>query len=285
MLLSTSSDIHQDARKAKHFFSLRDAIYACKAAGFTHIDLTLAEHCGHESPFAGTEWLKWLDDVQDALADTGLIVNQTHTLFYKHIDDAEELAFKERMVERCIQASALVGAKWTVMHILRTIDLNLNAEQKEEAMSRNVDYFRPYGDIARKYGVGIAIENGLSGFYHSAEELMELLARLGDEAFGLCWDTGHANITGQDQPASILKMGDRLKCLHINDNHAQRDEHLLPYMGTVDFAPIIAAIRALQASPILTFEARGATRILPAAVRPDVLRAAVRIGECLLETT
>ena len=281
MNLSTSTDIYQDVREQKHYFSLVDAVYACKEAGFTHIDLTLTEHCAPDSPFAGPEWRRWLADVQDALGRTGLTVNQTHTLFYKHIDAEETLAFNEKMVDRCLEASALVGARWTVMHILRTIDLNLTVDQKEEALKRNVEYFIPYGDKARKYGVGIAIENGLSGFFHSAAELQELLSNLKDSAFGLCWDTGHANITGQDQPASVRALGDQLKCLHINDNHGQKDEHLLPFFGTVDFAPILAAIHSLNDPPILTFEARGSTRMLPPLAHRDILRAAVKIGEYL----
>ncbi len=281
MQLSSSTDLHQDARGQKHCFSITDAIYAFKAAGFTHADLTFAEHCGMDSPFAKNSWREWLGGIQDALGRTGLTVHQTHTLFYDHIDTPERLAFHEKMTDRCIEASAMVGAKWTVMHILRVKDLNLSPEQKDEALRLNANYFRPYGEKARKTGIGIAIENGFTGFFHSAPELLALLERIGDDAFGLCWDTGHANLTGQDQPASIRLMGEHLKCLHINDNHGRADEHLLPYFGTVEFRPIIQAIRALSHPPVLSFECRGSTRSLPAPLHADMLRTAVRIGEYL----
>lgn len=270
-----------DVRPDGQRFSTVEAIEACAQAGFTHIDITLASCCDPAHPFAGEQYQTWLDGVTEALARTGLAVNQTHTVFYKHIDAPERLAFYERMVDRCLQASARLQAPWTVMHILRPIDLALDREEKDEALARNAAYFLPYGEKARRYGVGIAIENGLTGFFHSADELLALLDRLNDPVFGLCWDTGHANITGQDQAAAILRMNENLKCLHINDNDGARDQHLLPAFGTVDFAPIMDALHRLADPPMLTLECGGSTRRLPACARADALRLAARLTHWL----
>lgn len=283
MLLSTSSNIHQPLGAEPLHFSLEDSIRAVREAGFTHIDITLHAYCFKGSPLDGDGWERWVDDVGECAARVGLGINQTHTHFYKHIDTPETLAFREKMVERCIAASGRLKARWTVMHILRTIDLGLTAQDKEEAMRRNARYFAPYGDMARKYGVGIAIENGLTGYYHSADELLELLSLLRDDAFGLCWDTGHANVTGQDQPAAIRKMGDSLKCLHINDNHAAKDEHLLPCFGTVNFGPIMEALKKLENPPMFTYESPYFTKNLPACARRDALKMAVQIARSLWE--
>ncbi len=281
MLLSSSTDLYQDAREKKHAHSIPEAIRAFHEAGFTHVDLTLTEHCYPGSPFAGERWQFWMEEIEEALAETGMRVNQTHTVFYLHRQEEETLRFYEKMADRCLEASARVGAGWTVMHILRTVDLDIPADRKEEALVRNAAYFAPYGEKARRAGIGIAIENGLSGFFHSAGELLALLDLLHDDAFGLCWDTGHANLTGQEQASSIRCMGNKLRCLHINDNHGLKDEHLLPFMGTVDFPPILEAIRTLEEQPILTFESRGSTRTLPVSAQMDLLRAAVHIGRVM----
>ena len=37
---------------------------------------------------------------------------------------------------------------------------------------------------------------------------------------GICWDTGHGALSGQDQGEAIRKIGKRLKAMHVNDNHA-----------------------------------------------------------------
>lgn len=53
----------------------------------------------------------------------------------------------------------------------------------------------------------------------NAEDLLELLDKLNaDDIFGICWDTGHANLAQVNQPAAIQQIGSRLKGITINDN-------------------------------------------------------------------
>ena len=279
---STSTNIHQGLRSDPNRFSVLESIRALQEAGFTHGDVTFQSWCGKDGPMAGPKWEAWVGQIGDALAKGGMAANQTHTLFYLHKGDPEVLAFQEKMVDRCLRASAMLGAPWTVMHILRVIDLD--TADPELAMKKNHDYFAPYGEKARKYGVGVAIENGLTGFYHHAAELIELLSRLNDAAFGVCWDTGHGNIVCQDQAGEIRMLGSRLKALHLNDNHGQKDEHLLPFFGTVDFPAVMAAIQDAGFSGVWTLESPGSTRGLPAGLRPAALRLAALTGEALADS-
>lgn len=279
MAFSTSTNIHQAQDGRAHAYAVTQSIDALHAAGFTHADVTLAAWCAPDGPMAQPNWQAWVGEIGEALSRHGMAANQTHTLFYLHKADAETLAFQERMVERCLRASAMLGAPWTVMHILRVADLG--TRDADEAMDRNEAYFRPYGEMARRYGVGIAIENGLTGLYHHAADLLELVRRLNDDAFGICWDTGHANIVCPDQGPEIRSLGRHLKALHLNDNHGVKDEHLLPFFGTVDFAAVMAAVRDTGFSGVLTLESAGSVRPLPACMRPEALRLAAATGEAL----
>lgn len=56
-------------------------------------------------------------------------------------------------------------------------------------------------------------------------------------------DLGHANITKWDIPKLILRLGDRLKAYHINDNDGERDIHLPIGEGTIDWTEVFNAIR------------------------------------------
>lgn len=281
MTISTSSNIHGPYGNQSHYFSLKESIEACKKAGFTHIDLTLHDFAKRDQPLGKDDWKRFVEETGKALEENRITANQSHTIFYLHQDTEENLAFNAMMVERCIEASHMLSIPVTVMHILRVKDIG--TDDKKIGMEKNVEYFKPYGDMARKYGVRIAIENGLTGFYHSADELMELIGRLNDDAFGLCWDTGHANITGQDQERAIRLMGKKLLTVHINDNNAQKDQHLLPFFGTVEWKPVMQAIRDIQFKNVLTFESPGSTKRLPPDLRQDMLRLAVKIGSKLHE--
>lgn len=277
--ISTSTNLHLAAPGNPFCFSMADCAAALREAGFTHADVTFPPYCVPGTDMAGPDWRRWVDAVGEAFAAQGLPINQTHTHFYLHKGDAETLAFQAEMVDRCLQASATLGAPWTVMHILRVIDLD--TRDPEIAMEANRAYFEPYGDKARRYGIRIAIENGLTGLYHTADDLLELNRRLADDAFGICWDTGHANIVCPDQGPEIRKLGKKLVALHINDNHGEKDEHLLPFFGTVDFSVVMASLRAIDFGGVLTLESGGSTRPLPPVLRPEALRLAAKMGQAL----
>jgi len=39
-------------------------------------------------------------------------------------------------------------------------------------------------------------------------------------------------------------LGKKLTCTHIQDNHGEKDEHLMPMMGNIVWPPIIQALKA-----------------------------------------
>ena len=80
-------------------------------------------------------------------------------------------------------------------------------------------------------GYGIFIENMLNAA-QMPEELCDVADTLG---IGICWDFGHANISGVKQSKGLAYVGKRLKVLHVNDNFAGDDIHILPFTGNVDW--------------------------------------------------
>ena len=110
----------------------------------------------------------------------------------------------------------------------------------------------PYRDEAKKAGLRLALENmrgpgksadpAIRRFGMDIKEIIELADRLG---IGICWDTGHGNISGQPQYASIHAVGDRLLMVHLNDNHDEDDIHLAPFLGTVKWRDAMTALREI----------------------------------------
>ena len=81
---------------------------------------------------------------------------------------------------------------------------------------------------------------------------------------GICWDTGHANQNGFDQSRALKAVGSRLRVLHLNDNHyGIRDEHLVPYMGEIDWAHTMETLAEIGYSGTLNLEVGKVARRLP----------------------
>lgn len=113
-------------------------------------------------------------------------------------------------------------------------------------------------------------------------ELIELIDTINDPAVGICYDTGHGNISGMVPGEAIRAMGKRLVCTHINDNHAGRpeDEHLLPYFGNIDWTLVMKALHEIGYEGDFAYEIGSHT--IPPEARDAWLRYTVEIGRKLL---
>lgn len=87
-------------------------------------------------------------------------------------------------------------------------------------------------DCSRVTGTRIALENG--GTPQSWVPIAKVLAEYPPDFVGLCYDCGHGNISG-DGLDQLARHTDRLISLHLHDNDGTGDQHLLPFMGTVDW--------------------------------------------------
>ena len=104
--------------------------------------------------------------------------------------------------------------------------------------------------FAKQRGVVIALEN-TPGELTSPSSLRQFIheTRLND--LRMCFDTGHAHLEDGIE-ASFEMMRERAVSTHIHDNHGERDEHLLPYEGTIDWDVALQAIAgATQPLPIV----------------------------------
>ena len=157
-----------------------------------------------------------------------------------------------------------LGDKYAVFGIQLPDSVNDEAGySRKKSLASETERFKRFGELAAKYGTGIAIENMVDHlgigygrrFGCNAEDLLELLDKLNaDDIFGICWDTGHANLAQVNQPAAIQQIGSRLKALHINDNRGEKDDHLLPYLGYVEWTPLLKSLADVNYQGDFTYE-------------------------------
>jgi sugar phosphate isomerase/epimerase len=94
--------------------------------------------------------------------------------------------------------------------------------------------------FAKARGVTIALENTTDELGAPAS-LQHFIADTHLHDLRLCFDTGHAHFEDGVE-VSFDAMRERVATTHIHDNHGEKDEHLLPYEGTIDWDAALAAI-------------------------------------------
>ena len=93
--------------------------------------------------------------------------------------------------------------------------------------------------FAKARGVTIALENTPDEL-GSPASLQHFITDTHLHDLKLCFDAGHAHIEDGVQ-ASFDAMRERVVTSHIHDNHGDKDEHLLPFDGSIDWDTALAA--------------------------------------------
>lgn len=101
--------------------------------------------------------------------------------------------------------------------------------------------WKPLMKKAEEIGAKIAIENI---FEDEPENLRLLMEKMGNNSFGICFDSGHFNLF------SKVSLEHWLGCLkpyilelHLHDNNKTSDQHLPIGNGTFDFRKLFSAIK------------------------------------------
>jgi sugar phosphate isomerase/epimerase len=107
--------------------------------------------------------------------------------------------------------------------------------------------------FAKARGAELLLENVPSQL-STPERLLEFLAYTRLE-LKLCFDTGHAHMIGGVHPAFESLKG-LVVCAHLHDNHREKDEHLMPFDGDIDWKQALRDLRALPNGVPMVFELR-----------------------------
>ena len=116
-------------------------------------------------------------------------------------------------------------------------------------------------------------------------ELVQMVDAFNDpEHLAVCYDFGHANlISGCNHRKNLKMIGSRLRALHIQDNHGNVDEHLLPFHGNIDWKEAMAGLSDIGYQGDLTFEVQEFGRFFPNDRKYLVVEYSRKIGSVLLD--
>jgi sugar phosphate isomerase/epimerase len=183
-------------------------------------------------------------DLQQWLAEAGLELARVHAPVGE--SDPSE-------AEQALYIARRIPVKVFVLHL----------EGSRDAARRKVEHL---AGLAAPLGVTIAIEvvsNELSRPGSLVHFIEEDLTR--DEIVGavpgICLDFGHAHIAGDVVDAMEL-VSEHLVAVDVHDNCARKDDHLVPFEGTIDWPLALTTLQKIGYDRTLMFEigARGSAR-------------------------
>ena len=274
-------------------YPVENSIRDCADAGYRVLDINFCMAMNPDSPMRGDGWEEYVRGIGALAGERGIRFNQSHLPYYDvgGEKDPDRAKLMEKLIERAIRGTAMLGARWAVTHPFTVYEAGPDTRLSKE---KNLEYFFPKARLAASEGVGIALENDFEYqisqprrriYCADAGELADLADAFGDgEHVGVCYDFGHANLTGSAFHRRNLNLiGKRLKAVHVQDNHGERDEHLMPFFGSIDWREAMAGLADIRFSGDLTFEIQEFGRYLPPDMKKLVPRMSLEIGKRLLE--
>jgi sugar phosphate isomerase/epimerase len=168
------------------------------------------------------------------LASCGLRVHSVHSPCGQYCDlSSLDDSIHERGVDALIESieiGGVVEARKIVVHGSHRV-----SDSRSRRMDRARGVLREMAVVARESGITLALENLTNGCLgESAEEVLTLIGDGAVGSLGVCFDSGHANLTGSFNETARMLLP-RSVTSHLNDNDGQSDQHGFPGSGTIDW--------------------------------------------------
>jgi len=228
------------------------------AHGFDAVELfATRSHFDYRDELARTQLAEWL-------ADTRLELHSVHAPAFEAIKQGRWVgSFSNASADETRRKAALAEAEAALLiarHVpFRYLVVHLGvpaAEQvphndnRPDAARRSVE---DLVELAARANVQVALEvipNPLS----SAEALSRLIEEeLDGVDVGICLDYGHAHLM-EDVGEAIETVSGHLWTTHVHDNGGTRDDHLVPFSGTIDWDLAMMATQKIGYDGMLMLE-------------------------------
>ena len=87
------------------------------------------------------------------------------------------------------------------------------------------------------------------------EHILAFVKDFNDAHLQICLDTGHVAVFPDLSVGDEMRrLGDFIKALHIHDNGGDRDAHLYPTKGIIDWADFADAVQEIEYRGVLSLE-------------------------------
>jgi sugar phosphate isomerase/epimerase len=181
-----------------------------------------------------------------------------HAPFADRIDitaldrESREAAVNE-LLAAC-EAAVLMGAETLVLHPGPEREGRPPEAEFLERMRHAADSLNRVADRCCVLGIQLALENMLPHLlFGHINDMMYLLGSIHTCQVSACLDTGHAFLA-REMGTVIHKLSGHLHMVHVNDNRGDRDDHLPPGEGSIDWSWVLGELQRHQFHGVLILE-------------------------------
>src|SRR5205823_80867 len=170
-------------------------------------------------------------------------------------DRAQRIAAMDE-IKRALEIAEQIPFRFLVQHI-GVPDETFN-DRKFEAAMTSIEHLRAF---AKPLGVRVLLEN-IPNELATPDRLVEFIHLTHFDDLGVCFDVGHAHIMSNVAEAfEILKS--HIRSTHIHDNAKDRDSHLWPGKGSIDWKQTMELLRSAPQTPPLLLEIEADEKVNP----------------------
>ncbi len=238
--------------------SVRDAIW--RVAGLGYGGVELMADTPHAWPATVTD--DDIDVMRGALLESGIEISNINAFMMNAVQDfwhpswiEPDADYRRQRVEHTIASLKMakkLGARCITTEPGGPMEEGMS---REWAMDTFVDGLNESLKVAESEGVLLLVEPEPDLLIENASQFEALAERIDSPAFGLNFDVGHFYCVSDPLAETVGRLSKYTKHYHFEDIAASRvHEHLIPGDGAIDFAEVIASIRASGYSDWLTVE-------------------------------
>lgn len=228
---------------------LETILETCQYAGLSAVDGTYRFFQNHSEAE--------MDSFSEVFRNGGIRIETFH-LPFTSADDVTSFYETVRRgavdrIQTWMEKASRMGASVGILHPT-TMGYNVDIEGLDaylKQLGKSLDTLLP---AAEKLDFTIAIENMLPAqggrFASRPEHFTAIIDNFAHPNLGFCLDTGHALVAaGPEKAGDFLEtMAPHLVAFHLADNAGDRDSHLAPGHGLVDWDPVFRKAAEIQFS-------------------------------------
>jgi sugar phosphate isomerase/epimerase len=227
------------------------------------------------------EWLTGsgltLESIHAPITDRFGAGDQWAATYSNAVSDNAARQAAVRETEAALHLARRIPYRTIVVHLGTPSSKNNPADNNRAAALKSAEEIIR---LAEPLGVRVALEvipNPLS----TTTSLVSMIeGDLESTSAGICMDFGPAFLAG-DVPDAIEMAAEHLIATHVHDNHGRSDDHLVPYLGSIDWGATLVTMQKIGYERTYMMELANTSS--PAAVLEEARRVRQRFERTLAQ--
>jgi sugar phosphate isomerase/epimerase len=249
---------------------VRERLHPGLLDGMVHAGAETIEIFGARGHFDYANRRQHVLEIANWFKSTGITLNSVHAPMFSDYewgksgspplniaspDRAQRVAAMDE-IKRAIEIAEHIPFRFLVQHV-GTGGEEFDDKKLDAAMT-SVEHLKAF---AKPLGVTVVLEN-IPNELSTPERLIEFINITHFEDVGFCFDVGHAHMMGSVEEA-FNQMKKHIRTTHLHDNDKDRDAHLWPGDGSINWPETVQLLQTAPHVPpmLLEIDGEGKTNI------------------------